>query len=45
MATKRTIEIFSAGCPACEEAVTLVNQLACPSWVLSLDSVYERAMK
>ncbi len=31
MATKRTIEIFSAGCPACEEMVTLVNQIACPS--------------
>jgi len=31
MATKRTIEIFSAGCPACEEVVTLVNQIACPS--------------
>ncbi len=31
MATKRTIEIFSAGCPACEETVTLVKQVACPS--------------
>lgn len=31
MATKRTIEIFSAGCPACEETVTMVKQAACPS--------------
>ena len=31
MATKRTIEIFSAGCPACEETVTLVKRVACPS--------------
>ena len=31
MATKRTVEIFSAGCPACEETVTLVKQVACPS--------------
>ena len=31
MSTKRTTEIFSAGCPACEETITLVNQLACPS--------------
>jgi len=31
MMTKRTIEIFSAGCPACEEAVTRVRALACPS--------------
>ena len=31
MATKRTVEIFSAGCPACEETVRLVNRVACPS--------------
>jgi hypothetical protein len=31
MATKRTIEIFSAGCSACDETVTLVNRIACPS--------------
>ena len=31
MATKRTIEIFSAGCPACEETVELINRIACPS--------------
>jgi glutaredoxin len=31
MSTKRKVEIFSAGCPACEETVNLVNQLACPS--------------
>jgi hypothetical protein len=31
MATKRMIEIFSAGCAVCEEMVTRVKQLACPS--------------
>lgn len=31
MATKRTIEIFSAGCPACEETVALVKRAVCPS--------------
>lgn len=31
MATKRKIEVFSAGCPACEEAIALVNRVACPS--------------
>ena len=31
MNAKRMIEMFSAGSPACEETVTLVNQLACPS--------------
>ena len=31
MTTKRKIEVFSAGCAACDEAVTLVKRLACPS--------------
>ena len=31
MATKRKIEIFSAGCPACEETVSLVKGIACGS--------------
>ncbi|NIR52699.1 hypothetical protein GWO09_30895 [candidate division KSB1 bacterium] len=31
MTNKRQIEIFSAGCPACEEAIFLVNRLACDS--------------
>ena len=28
---KRKIEIFSAGCPACDEAIETVKRLACPS--------------
>ncbi len=31
MSDKRKIEIFSAGCPACEEAVRTVGDIACPS--------------
>lgn len=31
MTTKRKVEVFSAGCPACEETVKLVESLACPS--------------
>jgi glutaredoxin 3 len=31
MNAKRTIEIFSAGCPACEEVIQLINRVACPS--------------
>lgn len=31
MNAKRQIEIFSAGCPLCEETIALVNELACPS--------------
>lgn len=36
MATKRKIEIFSAGCPACEDTVQLVNRIACPSCEVSV---------
>ncbi len=28
--TKRKVEIFSAGCPVCQETIDLVNELACP---------------
>lgn len=32
MATvKRRVEVFTAGCPICEETVNLVKSLACPS--------------
>ena len=31
MNNKRKIEIFSAGCPACQAAIDLVNKIACPS--------------
>jgi glutaredoxin 3 len=31
MAAKRRVEVFSAGCQACGDAVTLVKSLACPS--------------
>lgn len=29
MNAKRKIEVFTAGCPACEETVALVNRAAC----------------
>ncbi len=31
MANSRKVEIFSAGCPACLEAVELVKRIACAS--------------
>ena len=31
MNAKRKIEIFGAGCPACEETISRVQDLACPS--------------
>jgi glutaredoxin 3 len=31
MSEKRQIEVFSAGCPACDEAIRVVEAIACPS--------------
>ena len=31
MATTRKIEVFSAGCAVCEDTITLINRIACPS--------------
>ena len=36
MANKRKVEVFSAGCPACQETVALVNSIACPSCEVSV---------
>jgi glutaredoxin len=36
MNNKRKIEIFSAGCPVCQEAIDLVNKIACPSCEVSI---------
>ncbi|MGH1348813.1 MAG: thioredoxin family protein [Nannocystales bacterium] len=34
--SKRTVEIFSAGCPACKGTIQLVNNIACPSCDVSV---------
>ena len=31
MATKRKVEVFSAGCAACHEAIEVIRRAACPS--------------
>lgn len=31
MTANRKVEVFSAGCPACEEAIALVQRIACPA--------------
>lgn len=46
--SKRKVEIFSAGCPACQETIELVNKIACPSCEISVldmhsDNVAKRA--
>lgn len=41
MQTQRRIEIFSAGCPACEATIDLVNRIACPSCDISVLDMHE----
>lgn len=36
MTATRKVEVFSAGCPACQTTIELVNRLACPSCEVSI---------
>ena len=33
---QRVIEVFTAGCPACQKTIDLVNRMACPSCDVSI---------
>jgi len=39
---KRQVEVFTAGCPVCEPAVEMVNQLACPDCEVTVYQLQER---
>ena len=42
MIDKRKVEIFSAGCPVCQDTINLVKKISCPSCevtVLDMDDV------
>lgn len=41
MSPKRKIEIFSAGCPVCQETINLVNRMACPSCEVNVLDINE----
>ncbi|MAF95778.1 MAG: hypothetical protein CMM60_08505 [Rhodospirillaceae bacterium] len=36
MTDKHQIEVFSAGCAVCEEAIAKVNEIACPSCAVTV---------
>lgn len=44
MSNKRKIEVFSAGCLACQETIDLVNQVACPSCEVSILDLNDAAV-
>lgn len=41
MSTKRKVEVFSAGCPACEETIETVNRLACASCEVEVRDMHD----
>jgi len=44
MSTTRHIEIFSAGCQVCEDTITLVKRLACPSCEITILDMKDQAV-
>lgn len=40
--TKRKVEIFSAGCPVCEDVIEMVNNLACPSCEIIIHDMHDK---
>ena len=44
MTNKRKVEVFSAGCPACQETIDLVNQIACPSCDVTVLNMNDNAV-
>ena len=38
---KRQVEVFTAGCPVCEPAVAIVNELACPDCEVTVYDLHE----
>lgn len=44
MATKRKIEVFSAGCAACEDVIALVNRIVCPSCEVEVLDMRDRTV-
>lgn len=44
MAKKREIEVFGAGCPACDEALAMVKRIACRSCEVTVPDMREPAV-
>lgn len=41
MSNKRQVEVFSAGCPACDATLDLVNEIACPSCDVTVRDMHD----
>ncbi len=41
MSAKRKIEVFSAGCPVCEQTIELVKRIACDSCAVTVLDLHD----
>jgi len=39
MTTKRQVEVFSAGCPACDDAIQTIEKIACDSCEITVQDM------
>ena len=44
MSAKRKVEVFSAGCPACDQTVALIRRIACPSCDVSVLDMHDASV-
>jgi glutaredoxin 3 len=44
MATKRKIEVFSAGCDVCKEVIEMVQRAACPSCEITVHDMKDMSV-
>ena len=44
MNATRKIEVFSAGCPLCDDTIALVNSVACPSCEISILDMNDKSV-
>ncbi len=44
MSGKRKVEVFTGGCPLCDETVKLVKELSCPSCDVTVYNLKEKGM-
>ena len=42
--TRRSVEVFTAGCPVCEETVALVRRIACSSCEITVLDMQDPAV-
>ncbi len=45
MSEKRKVEVFTAGCPICDETVKLVKELSCPNCDVTIYDLHENGIE